>query len=346
MWLCHVYHLQCDVTSVAKLRSGEVWGGRTMAGVGDSSTFSSVTSAVISSISTSSDSVSAGAIVSTAGGTTKLDLKTERVALRNLKKQTKDQSKVIKSHLSAVSVSGFCGTGEGSDAVTLALSGAPGHLLGINIYGWNRRDTQRMRKTPKWNMNSSKETQTESATAVNEEALHLEFSPQEKLTLRWGSVQMEPLVQDQLRLREHLSDRNHQRTNGQGPAVGELEKHSVQWKQRNVYKSKDYRFCHHVAENFYWQCSQHTLTRSISTLGSWTRKQNASFHWGAVVRSHTFRNSDRQFYHQVSCHSMNEVNGCQDGDLTVVLRDISPSVTSAPTLGSLPLFLSFAHTNT
>ena len=106
-----------------------------MAGVGDSSTFSSVTSAVISSISTSSDSVSAGAIVSTAGGTTKLDLKTERVALRNLKKQTKDQSKVIKSHLSAVSVSGFCGTGEGSDAVTLALSGAPGHLLGINIYG-------------------------------------------------------------------------------------------------------------------------------------------------------------------------------------------------------------------
>lgn len=155
---------------------------------------------------------------------------------------------MIKCHLSTVSVSGFCWTGEGSDAVTLALTGAPGHLLGINICGWNRRDTQRTRKTPKLNWNSSKKTKTENATAVNEEFSHLEFSPQEKLTLRWGSVQMEPLVQDQLRFREHLSDRNHQRTNGQSPAVGQLEKHSVRWKHRDVYKSKDDRFCHCVAE--------------------------------------------------------------------------------------------------
>lgn len=56
---------------------------------------------------------------------------------------------------------------------------------------------------------------------------HLKLSSQENLTLRWGSIQIEPLVQDQLWFGEQLSDWNHDRTNRQGPAVGELEKHNA-----------------------------------------------------------------------------------------------------------------------
>lgn len=52
----------------------------------------------------------------------------------------------------------------------------------------------------------------------------LEFNPQKNLTIRGGPIQIEPLVQDQLWFGEQLSDRNHQRTNGQRPAVGELKK--------------------------------------------------------------------------------------------------------------------------
>lgn len=79
-------------------------------------------------------------------------------------------------------------------------------------------------------------------TATDGSFSHLEFSPQENLTLGGRSIQIEPLVQDQLRLREELSDRNHQRANGQGPAVGQLEKHNKGCRHRDVYVSCDICF--------------------------------------------------------------------------------------------------------
>lgn len=71
-----------DVTSLAKLRSGEVWGGWATAGVSDSSTFSSITPAGVSFMSTSSGRVSEEATVSGGGGSTDVDLKKQKVALR------------------------------------------------------------------------------------------------------------------------------------------------------------------------------------------------------------------------------------------------------------------------
>lgn len=73
--------LLCDVTSLAKLRSGEVWGGCATAGLGDSSTFSSITSAAVSFMSVSSGKVTEEVIVSTGGASTELDLKPQRVTI-------------------------------------------------------------------------------------------------------------------------------------------------------------------------------------------------------------------------------------------------------------------------
>lgn len=58
------------------------------------------------------------------------------------------------------------------------------------------------------------------------EFTHLQFSPQKNLTLWRCTIQIKPLIKHQLWFREQLSNRNHQRTDGQGPTVGELEKHN------------------------------------------------------------------------------------------------------------------------
>lgn len=78
--------LLCDLTSLAKLRSGEVWGGCAMAGLGNSSTFSSITSAAVSFMSASSGKVTEEVIVSTGGASTELDLKPQRVSNKTMDK--------------------------------------------------------------------------------------------------------------------------------------------------------------------------------------------------------------------------------------------------------------------
>lgn len=55
---------------------------------------------------------------------------------------------------------------------------------------------------------------------------HLQFSPEEDLTLWRGSIQIEPLIQHQLWFWQQLSKRNHQGTDWQSPAVGELQEHN------------------------------------------------------------------------------------------------------------------------
>lgn len=52
---------------------------------------------------------------------------------------------------------------------------------------------------------------------------HPEFSPQQDLTLRPGSIQMEPLVQDQLWLCKQLLHGDHQRSHWLIPATGQLQ---------------------------------------------------------------------------------------------------------------------------
>lgn len=52
---------------------------------------------------------------------------------------------------------------------------------------------------------------------------YLEFSPQQDMTLGRGSIQMRPLVQDQLRFRQEFSDGNHQGAHGLVPGAGQLQ---------------------------------------------------------------------------------------------------------------------------
>lgn len=89
---------------------------------------------------------------------------------------------------------------------------------------------------------------------------------------------------------------------------------------------------------------QHTLTTRTSSVGLRTGKQKASFHWGEVVRSHTFRAETNLFSYQDLCNYDDKKSIFKLARyLTVVLWESFPRVTSAPTFGSLPLFFSFQH---
>lgn len=60
---------------------------------------------------------------------------------------------------------------------------------------------------------------------------HLEFSPKQDLTFRWCSIQMEPLILNQLWLCKQILDRNHQRSHWLVPATRQLRcKRAWEWK--------------------------------------------------------------------------------------------------------------------
>lgn len=92
---------------------------------------------------------------------------------------------------------------------------------------------------------------------------YLEFGPQENLTVRQGSVQRHPLVQDQLRFGEQLSHGDHKRSHWLVPCTGKLHRN------KNTIKVKGEGVC---GTDNSEQCTEKhralTFTISISSLGS------------------------------------------------------------------------------
>lgn len=91
---------------------------------------------------------------------------------------------------------------------------------------------------------------------------HLEFSPQENLTVRRGSVQRHPLIQDQLWFGEQLPRGDYERSHWLVPRTRKLH--------RNTVKVKGERVC--VWHLQWWTDTENhtalTFTMSISSLGS------------------------------------------------------------------------------
>lgn len=124
---------------------------------------------------------------------------------------------------------------------------------------------------------------------------HLEFSPQQDLAVSWGSIQMEPAVQNQFWFWEQLPHRNNQRSHWFVPTARELQCE----KEEDAVIGSSYR-CSGVnpsslsSQTVQWATTRLwsedadlAFTMRVWRFGSRTTKWKDSFHWGLALRSHS-----------------------------------------------------------
>lgn len=167
---------------------------------------------------------------------------------------------------------------------------------------------------------------------------YLQLSSEQNLTLGWRSIQIQPLVQHQIWFREKLFDGNHHRSQREVPIVGQLKRKSEVERLKSggkvcckpnttVVYHKNVLFAFSYLHNkVFVQWISNQEVKCLVPLGR----------AGAVRDLHHTMSGKKK---KVNCiHNINQSIQQQKQFLTVVLWEVPLKISSAPTLGSFPLF--------